>query len=112
METDPDRRGASRKKMDKLIHIEFGSDEFLVAEGLNISRGGILCKAAHPIRKNEPIHVMLCLGPEDQDAFSKELDGKVVHCREGEGNAYMLGLQFSRVEGDVQLELQHYLEQL
>jgi hypothetical protein len=109
MEPDSERRDDGRYSTDQLIHIEFGSDEFLVAEGVNISSGGILCKAPYPIRTSEKIRVQLTLSGTDFQPFSTETEGTVVHIENDADGGYLIGIRFDMVPVNSSAAIERFL---
>ncbi len=109
MESGLERRDDGRYSTDQFIHIEFGSDEFLVAEGVNISTGGILCKAPHPIRTSEKLKIQLTLSGSDIQPFSTETEGTVVHMEHDPEGGYLIGIRFDTIPAKSSEALERFL---
>lgn len=107
-----ERRTCARIGTDQFVHIEFGSDEFLVAEGVNISTGGLLCRVSYPIGESERIHLLLSLEESDNGRFGAEAEGRVVRLEDDGDGSYLLGIRFEAVPRETGAAIGRYISEI
>ncbi len=61
-----EKREQARYQIRQFVKIDFNREEFLPAEGLNISANGLLCRVPRPLSPGQRLFLMLNLGtPRD-----------------------------------------------
>ncbi|NNM66665.1 MAG: PilZ domain-containing protein [Spirochaetales bacterium] len=108
-----EKRVLLRYQIQQFVQIDFNKEEFLPAEGLNISARGMLCRLPSPQQPGQRVFVMLNLGtPLKPEILS--LDAVIVWAKE-EGRCiddvcpWLAGLEFVDVPSSSQAQLEAFL---
>lgn len=101
--TATERRRAPRFRIVQLIELSLNREEFVPAEGIDLSVLGLQCKTAIPLEAGERVYLLL-----DLDGKTLELEGVVAHA-EGKGKTCTAGISFTDVSADAHAALAGFL---
>jgi hypothetical protein len=110
-----EKRVLLRHQIQQFVRIDFNKEEFLPAEGLNISAHGMLCRLPLTQQPGQKVFVMLNLGtPFKPETIS--LDAIIVWAKEesrctDDGCPWLAGLEFVDVSSSTQAQLAAFLAQ-
>lgn len=96
-----ERRRAPRYKIGQLVEVSFGRENFLQAEGMNISENGILCRTADAPDPGAHVFLMIEVRGEaprraDGSPHIIEIEGFVARA-EGSDGEYEVGIEFADI---------------
>jgi c-di-GMP-binding flagellar brake protein YcgR len=89
------RRDFPRVTLHQMVKLWHGRERFIQAEGINISRGGMLCKSPHPIDPADKMYVMFSLPSESGPDSTVEVEATVVHVHQEQDELYRFGIHFT-----------------
>jgi len=107
---EQERRQYTRFIIDQFVKLSMGREIFIEAEGLNLSRGGLLGRTSAPIENLEKVFVMLNL-PFGDGLECVRTEGIVVYTQ-AEGPDTQFGLRFTDMWDSDQDILDRYLKSL
>ena len=90
------RRRKPRFEVHRLTHLSYGRDRFLDAEGLNVSRTGMLCRTTEPLPIDD--HVSCTLGTPSLADEWVSCDGTVVRGDQQPDNSYEVAITFTEID--------------
>ena len=110
-----EKRVLLRHQIQQFVQIDFNKEEFLPAEGLNISAHGMLCRVPSPQQPGQRVFVMLNLGTPFQPEILS-LDAVIVWAREenrctDDACPWLAGLEFVDVPSATQGQIEAFLAQ-
>ena len=108
MNNRPERRKSARIRIDQMIELQFGQEQFIRAEGMDLSETGILCTCADPVDPQTRIYLMFRL-PVLEDELEIESDGIVVRS-EKKRNQYAVAIQFTELSASSLAAIKSYLK--
>jgi hypothetical protein len=106
-----EKRAAPRFKINQLIGFQANREEYLWAEGLDISRLGLSCLSEEPIDPGTNVFFMLSLSDADGTKHDVRGEGYVSHSR-GEGGKCRFGIKLERVYEEDKPYLEAFLASL
>jgi hypothetical protein len=105
-----EKRKTPRFKIKQLIGCHGDREEYLWAEGIDISLGGISCRAKAPIATMTNLFVMVSV-PDPEGEHLVRLEGYVAHSEMEEGFC-RFGVKISRIYDEDRPYLEDYLAKL
>ncbi len=90
------QRRSPRFAIRQLTHLSYGREAYLDAEGVNISKTGLLCRTEEPIAVKCKVFLTLDILPVASDPFGCE--GRVVRCERQPDNYFEVAVTFTNVE--------------
>jgi hypothetical protein len=110
IETMEEKRGAPRFRINQLIGYFPNREEYLWAEGLNLSRGGLSCSSAEPIDPLTNVFLMLGVPSENGERLVR-CEGFVAHSQIV-GDRCMFGIRIQRVSDEDKPYFDAYMAKL
>ncbi len=108
-----ERRTAPRFKIDQMIGYYPNREEYLWAEALNISSGGLQCRSKTPL---DPLtNVFIMLGPADAAGTAGKrvrCEGYVTYCRKEDDGSYISGIHFTGIQPEDKTYFESYLSKI
>ena len=105
-----EKRGDRRFKINQLIGYFPNREEYLWAEGLNLSRGGISCSSAQAIDPLTNVYVMIGVPGASGERLIR-CEGYVAHSQMVEGRC-QFGIRIEKISEDDRPYLEAYIEKL
>ncbi|MGO8693519.1 MAG: PilZ domain-containing protein [Rectinemataceae bacterium] len=105
-----EKRSAPRFRINQLIGYFPNREEYLWAEGLNLSRGGLSCSSAEPIDPLTNVFLMLSV-PGDNGERLVRCEGFVAHSQMAGGRC-LFGIRIQRVSDEDKPYLDAYIAKL
>lgn len=90
---ETERRKSTRFDIAQFVEVSFTKENFIKAEGINISESGILCETAEPPEPYAQIYLLLPT-PDGKETF--ELEGVVVRAEKVKSK-YHVGVEFTHL---------------
>lgn len=89
-----EKRRSERFQINQLVQLDFMREEFISAEGINISGHGLLCRTAKALPLGQRVFLMLNLGaPGSKNYLS--LEGAAARCQqEPETGKFICAIEF------------------
>ena len=101
-----ERRQHDRFKLDQCVSLSFGRETFLDAQGINLSKGGLLFSSTNAVDIYEKFFVMIEVS---QGVIKAE--GIVIHSTPGDGHT-VYGLKFTDIADEYRAVLETYCASL
>lgn len=95
---DTERRKSPRFKISQMIGYFPNREEYLWAEGIDISRGGISCISKSPIDPLTNLYLMLSI-PSSEGECLIRCEGYAAHSRMKDGQCHF-GVRITRIEDE------------
>jgi len=105
-----EKRSAPRFRINQLIGYFPNREEYLWAEALNLSRGGLSCSSAEAIDPLTNVFVMLSVPGENSERIIR-CEGFVAHSQMAEGRC-LFGIRIQRVSDEDRPYLDAYMAKL
>lgn len=90
-----ERRRHQRFALQQLVELGFGRERYIHAEGLNISRSGILCRADEELDLSNTVTIYFTLDEDAEEPETLAAEGVVQRCDPRSDGSYDVGLEFS-----------------
>lgn len=108
MDRHNDRRKSERFRLNQLIDVGFGREDFVYAEGRDISATGIGCETTHPVDPSTHMYMMFQVGPQ-HDRTTIQCEGVVTRCTSVDHDKYDIGIEFTEMQDRDRVTLIAYL---
>ncbi len=108
-----DRRQHERFTIRQMIDITFPRENYLQAEGLNLSEGGMMCRTTYPVEPLTRVFLMLSLptGAAGGEEYLLKTEANVVYVRQ-EADEYVFGVAFAGLSRQDSEALRGFLDSL
>jgi len=102
-----ERRKSQRFSINQLIEIDMGRENFIPAEGVNISDDGLLCHTSEALDPYSRVYIQLTLdGSKKKQVISCE--GIVVRCKKNK-KTYDTALEFASIDANDRKKIHEFL---
>ncbi len=106
---EAERRKNYRCALSQCVKLSYAHEDFIDAEMVNISIGGILCSTESAVSEHERIFFMFDV-PVDQTLSTVKVEGTIIHLQEQDGKTFF-GVMFTDFFPGSKELLQKYLDQ-
>ncbi len=105
-----EKREQTRYQIRQFVKIDFNREEFLPAEGLNISANGLLCRVPRPLSPGQRIFLMLNLG-SPREPLILNVEAIIIWTRPDKDDpiSWLAGLEFIDLTTKQKEQVQSYL---
>ncbi|NCN05450.1 MAG: hypothetical protein GW949_07450 [Spirochaetales bacterium] len=103
-----ERRKEPRYQLRQLVHLGFGRETFIPAEGIDISTRGIGCRANRPVDPYSKMFFMLQLDPKGSEPEVTG-EGLVMRCTQLDEDHYEIGIEYSEFHTGSLKDIETYL---
>jgi c-di-GMP-binding flagellar brake protein YcgR len=90
-----ERRKSPRFTINQMIDLEMGRENYIAAEGVNISDEGLLCHTSESLEPYSRVYMQLSLNGEKKNHTIK-CEGVVVRCKKNK-KSYDTALEFADI---------------
>lgn len=97
-----ERRHYERFTLDQCVTLSFGREDFIDAQGINLSRGGLLFSSTARLEAYQKLFVMI-----NVPGGTFKAEGLVIHSNP-EGNKTVYGVKFTDISEDDERILEGY----
>ena len=102
------KKRASRFPITQLVDVSHNREDFYHAQGINISKTGLLCEVGEPLEVQSEMYIMLSIDDEEEPL---ELQGTVTRV-EKKGKTYQVAIKFlDLIDEDMEL-LDKFIKQI
>ena len=105
--TDQKER-APRFEIQQMVQVNLGREEFIAAEGVNISESGMLCETDEPVDPGTRVFLMIGVPDAPPEKVVTIAEAMVVRSEEIEGG-YLQGVKFDYLHQDQLERLREFL---
>ena len=108
MSSHPERRKHARIRIDQMIELQFGQEQFIRSEGIDLSLTGILCTCADQVDPQTRIYLLFTV-PVGEDTLEVQCDGIVVRSMKKK-NHYDVAIRFTDISPSSREAIEKFLE--
>ncbi|KGE71413.1 PilZ domain-containing protein [Spirochaeta lutea] len=110
MNTETERRRAPRYRLHQLVHLDMGREDFIPADGLNISTTGLACLTDLAQDVGSRMFTMFQLDPSSEESLVK-CEGIVSRCDAKPNGEFEIGVEFTDILESDKRKIEEYLTQ-
>jgi len=102
--SNSERRKTPRFRIEQMVEVSFNREEFIAAEGIDLSLTGLQCETATELQTGDEMFLMLGLGKE-----SIGCEGIVMHVRKI-ASRFRIGIEFTGMTEESTSTLKAFLK--
>jgi len=102
-----ERRKSPRFTISQMIDLEMGRENYIAAEGVNISDEGLLCHTSESLEPYSRVYIQLSLNEAKKNHIIK-CEGVVVRCKKNR-KTYDTALEFAEINESDRKKIHSFL---